>query len=190
MVRRLFSLPMIGGSMTHEIAAAPDVVWETITDYENATSILTNLLQQEIIHGNEHVDVGTVVREKRTWGKRETTLYRTITAVSTKPPLHYSISTNIHLTRQNAVTKQRNAARTGSWTIVPGNSKETSALVWAHSAIPESVGESLAILLFGRLIIRSIQKHFQEDLQDFGKEAERRQALRDSCGAGVENVGQ
>lgn len=181
---------MIGGSITHEIAAAPNVVWETITDYQHATTILTNLLEQDVLSGSDDVvHVGTVVREKRTWGGRTTESYRTITAMTSSSmtkPCHYSMSTNIHLTKSHAFSKRRNAARTGSWTIVQGNSEKSSVFVWTYSAIPESVGESLALLLFGRFIIRIIRKHFEEDLQDFGREAERRQAIQDSCSSCIE----
>lgn len=167
---------MIGGSLTHEMAASPEVVWETINDTKNATKILTNLVELQVIEEGK-VGVGTVVREVRLWSGRETESFRTITSVTTNP---FCISTNVYLTRSHALSGSRNAARTGSWTIVPGEDIRSSVFVWTYSAIPEGWCESLATLFCGRCITHTIKKHFEQDIQDFAKEAERRQALKDS----------
>lgn len=173
---------MVGGSITLEIAASPCIVWETITDTENATKILTNLLELQVISDDkeEEVGVGAVVREVRMWSGRTTESYRTITSITTTDS-HYSISTNVYLTRSHALSGMQKAARTGSWTIVEGKDQKSSVFVWTYSAIPEGWCESLATLCCGRFIIRTISKHFEQDLQDFSKEAERRQVLKDSC---------
>jgi hypothetical protein len=172
---------MMSGSMTCEIAASPQVVWETITDSQHATSILTQLMEHDVISG-EIPKVGSVVRETRIWKSRTTESFRTITAVTIHDGEYYSLSTNIHLSQSRAFSKKQHAARTGSWTIVQGNSNGSSVFVWTYAAIPETWQESMALFVFGKVIRKSIEYHFQQDLQDFKREAERRQQARMDCG--------
>lgn len=167
---------MIGGSLTKEIAASPDTVWETVTDAKNATKILRNVIEQEVVK-QQTVAVGTVVREVRIFKGKRRESFRTITAVSTDP--HNSISTNVYLTKRHALSGSRDAARTGSWTIVEGNDANSSVFVWTYSAIPEGWCESIATLCCGACMLATLKKHFEQDLADYATEAERRQRLKD-----------
>lgn len=169
---------MIGGSITQEIAASPDVVWETCTDMENATKILSNLKSLDVVkNGNEGSNkVGMVLKEVRIWHGQEMESFNTITSMSTNP---YSVSTNVYLKQKYALSGKDNAARIGSWTIVEGNSSNSSVFVWTYSAYPASLCESISTLFCGPCVIHSIKKHFEQDLQEYAAEAEKRQALID-----------
>jgi len=172
-----FPSRMIGGSITQEIRASPEIVWETVTDREAATQILRNLVSQEIVKESELLAAGTVVHEVRLMNGKERESFKTITAISTNP---YSISANIHLTRKSALSGTSDAARTGGWTIVPGENEKSSVFIWTFSAIPDGVCGSLSTLVCGKCLIRNTIRHFKQDLQDYAAEAERRQQLKDS----------
>lgn len=176
---------MIGGSITCEIDASPEIVWDVICDTANATSILSQLIEQQVVKSCSDGGVGTVVRQVREWNGKQTESFRTITGITTKP--QYSISTNIYLNRSSALSDKSShqdvAARTGSWTIVEGETPNSSVFVWTYSAIPESLGESLIVMLFKRKILKIISKHFEQDLHDFAVEAERRQRLLNEANA-------
>lgn len=178
----LASCTTIGGSITQEIDAAPPVVWETVTDRAATTSILQNMVEQEIIR-EEPLRVGMVVRQVRLFHGKKRESFQTITAISSDPPRHYSISANVYLTEQSALSKTKNESRTGSWTLVEGKDDKSSVFVWTFSAIPEGLFGTLATLFCGRCLTRSTKRHFQQDLEDYAKEAERRQALKDKEGA-------
>lgn len=169
---------MIGGSITQEIAASPDIVWQVVTDEVNATRILSQLIEQQVVKSSSDNGVGMVVRQVQVWNSRKVESFRTVTFISTSHP-PYSISTNIYLNRKHALSNKDTAARTGSWTIVQGKTPHSSIFVWTFSAIPENVVESLLIMMFKKRILKLISKHFQQDLYDFAKEAERRQAMID-----------
>jgi hypothetical protein len=171
---------MMGGSITMEINAAPEVVWQVATDSENLTTILTNLLEYEEItkDGDDFCTIGKVVRQKRIILGKEEENFITFTGVH-EDSLPYSLTYNIYITLPKHGMTEDEAVRTGSWTIVQGENEHKAVFIWTYSQIAGSLLESLATLVCGPCMIRSIQRHFQQDLQDYAKEAERRQSLKD-----------
>lgn len=167
----------MGGSITKEIAAAPEAAQEVATGAEHATQIQANLMEHDVLlkEGANEIEVGAVIREAHViLGRKEEALL-TITATRSKLPC--SISANVCVAQAGAVSKDK-AARMGSWTIVEGNDKSSSTMAWTCPAAPAGWWESLSNLLCGRCILRSILQHFEHDLDDTVKEAERQQALK------------
>ena len=101
-----------------------------------------------------------------------------MTITSMKDSLPYSITTNVYVTQKGALAKDK-AARTGSWMIVQGKDNHSSVMIWTYSCISADWRESLVALFCGPCVMRSIQTHFKQDLQDYANEAERRQAIKD-----------
>jgi hypothetical protein len=110
---------MMGGSITMEINAAPEVVWQVATDSENLTTILTNLLEYEEItkDGDDFCTIGKVVRQKRIILGKEEENFITFTGVH-EDSLPYSLTYNIYITLPKHGMTEDEAVRTGSWTIV------------------------------------------------------------------------
>jgi hypothetical protein len=170
---------MMGGSITMEMNAPPDVVWQVATDSENLTTILTNLLEyEEITKDDDFRTIGKVVRQKRIILGKEEENFITFTGVQ-EDSLPYSLTYNIYITLPKLGMTKDEAVRTGSWTIVQGENEHKAVFIWTYSQIAGSLLESLATLFCGSCMIRSIQRHFQQDLRDYAKEAERRQSLKD-----------
>lgn len=169
---------MIGASLTQEIRATPETVWETVTD-RNSQVFVSNVIERELITQGD-VAVGTVVREVRNiHGKHPVESYTTITAISNTLP--YSISSNVHLTKSSALNNATSdALRTGGWTIVQGANEKCSVFVWTYSAIAEGFWASLATLCCGPCLIRGTKDHFEQDLKEYAAEAERRQGIKDA----------
>jgi|Transcript_22720 hypothetical protein len=189
MARCLSPRPItLGGSLTQEIKACPHVVWDTVMDKDNATRILRNLVERQVIQEGKR-GVGSIVREVRmTKGKHQQESFKTITSLSTPNDNDekYSITVNVHLTEKSAFSGTKDAARTGSYTLVPGNSPNTCIFIWTFSAVPEGPFGVLWILLCKRRMLRDLEHHFGQDLQDYATEAEKRQAIQD-CSSGKQH---
>lgn len=167
---------MVGGSVSKEINAPPEIVWKVATDMEQATRILTNLKEQEIINTNT-LQVGSVVRKVRTMIGKEYTSFLTVTSMNESLP--YSISNNIYVSQAGALEKQDQAARTASWTIVEGSTLTTNFMIMSYSIVPDDWRDSIFALFCGRCIVQSLNKDLQQDLEDFCYEAEKRQRRKD-----------
>lgn len=171
---------MIAGTITCEMAASPDIVLDTILDFNNAERILSNVADFEVVKKTtDPLGVGITVKEVRlVYGKPRCTSYNTITNVSSKQ-LPYTINSDRFLTHAAVVSGTKEATRSQSVTILQGETSKSSIVVYSFSALPQGVKGMLFNIFRGPCFVHKIKLHFQRDLYDYAVEAEKRQQMRD-----------
>ena len=162
----ILSAPKHTASITVEVAASAETLYQTLTDL-NASNFVSTIVSQEIVKGAK-AGVGMVLKEVKEFGGNDTVIYKTITSTSENPR---SVSASIH---QNLERGPKDGVRTGSWTIQPIDA-ENSVIVWTFAAVREDFFGSVSYFFFGRCIVEKTKTYFEKELCEYAAEAERRQ---------------
>lgn len=168
--------PMITASVTLEVNASENVVYETITSRE-AVTFIPNLLSQELVKAPQEGGsvVGLVLREEKILFGEKIVQYKTVTAAREKPR---SITAVIHRDLKSGAVDE--PLKTGSWTIEPLG-EGSCCIVWTFAASAAGVSKWLSYIFCRRCILAKTTAYFAEELGHYRDEAERRQcALNDA----------
>jgi hypothetical protein len=145
------------------VNASPDAVWDVLTDLPHAADILRSVRTAELLTEGEYA-VGTTWREDRTFfGHKET---EELHVTESEPPRR-----TIHETKVG-----HDRIRT-AYSIQPGSDGRTKLLLTVTIDMSERTQrERLAWATWGNISFEQTKKVLDQDLEDIGREAERREA--------------
>jgi len=172
----MFKAPTLTASVTVEVKASPEILYETMMDI-NAASFVPTIVSQEIVNdrnkkeGSDESLVGTVLREEKIFvpGAKPVVNYKTITAVRNNPR---SVSAVVHKDLKSGAANE--PARTGSWTIHPLD-EESCCIVWTFASFAAGISGYLSYIFCRHRILKRTTSYFRNELEQYGAEAERRQ---------------
>jgi hypothetical protein len=172
---RLFA---IDGAATTDVDADASAVWEAVVDIDSSPQFISPIVSVERIGGSRKGDplvAGTKWIEVRRYKKETVVMTKTITTVSSNDsayPRTFSVNVDYG-------DGYNNIANTSTIAVSPAHiSKDdgtsSTQLSGTFAAISGGLCMNICMLFCGRSIRKDARKSFRSELQEIGREAERR----------------
>ncbi len=147
---------MPGITLTREINAPPDRVWDVLTDLERAPELISGIEAIERLDGGGEFRVGTKWRETRTMLGRQATEEMEVTALD--EGRSYTVEADGH-----------GAHYTSTLTVDPAAAG--SRVVMTFDAQPQGTLAKILAATVGRLFMGATRKALAKDLDDIARAA-------------------
>jgi len=167
------SISGLATAVSLEIATDAETVWEVVSDLDAIAQVVSQVQSFERIDGGgETFAVGTKWREMRSLngGKNTFEQIKTIIGLNTHYP-YYSMSLNISYPNKSS-GKMEDVTNTSTLTV-QAIDDNLCVLVCSLSF---GTGDRGFYFLCGRCIMKAAEKYVMEELQDYAKEALKRDA--------------
>ena len=142
-----------------EVGAAPERVWDVITDLPGSAGVISAIEAIEILDGPERLDVGTRWRETRTMFGKSATEEMVVTAI--EPGRSYTVE-----------AESKSAHYTSVLTIGALDSGN-SRLSMSFGGEPKGLCAKLLAATVGRMFSGATKRALLQDLDDIATAAER-----------------
>ncbi len=145
-------------SVSCEVAASAEATWAVVTDIERAAEVIDGIESVERVDDGDEFGVGTRWRETRRMFKRAASEEMEVTAVDPGRSYTTEASSNGMSYTSVVVVEPLEGARSRVTMSLAGEAQSRVAGVFAA--------------VMGRLLVRSVRKAFERDLDDIARAAE------------------
>lgn len=148
---------MMDMTITRDVAASPDRVWEVITNLDAAPTTIEGITSVERLDGGPGFGVGTKWRETRIMFGKEATEEMEVTAI--KPGTSYTVESD-----------GKGAHYVSTWTVAP--SETGSQVIMTFGGEPTGAFSRLMAATVGKMFEGTTRKAMEQDLADIAAAAE------------------